>query len=84
VRHETFRELSIRQDLLAMEIGERYLCGRDEEGFAIIEAIGVSLEFRQLSRADHAFATDKVRWADLDVPVFPRMQIEEELNQGSL
>jgi hypothetical protein len=84
VSHETFRELSIRQDFLAMEIGERYLGGRDEKGFSIIEAIGVSLKFRQLSRADHAFATDKVRWANLDVPMFPCMQIEEELNQGTL
>src|ERR1043166_9011283 len=47
-----------------------------------LDRIGLIFKFRELADADHALAADDKGRRDLRVPVFGRVQVQEELNES--
>src|SRR6202011_2134074 len=80
VSHEIFRQLPVRQRLLAMQVCQRHLGSRNQKGLSFLQPVSVFLEFRQLSGTDHAFTPHKMRRADFDITMFYRMEGQEKLD----
>src|ERR1041385_514237 len=85
------RKLFLRQNLFAMDVRYWRFSGRDEiemtELVRVItlgDAVVLILELRKLSHAFKTFRPDHERWRHLRVAVLARVQIKQELNQGSL
>src|SRR5437868_5746641 len=62
--------------------------GRQEKlipsGSIRFKPVHICFKFRQLSRPDHAIAADQKWWTNLEIPMLACMQIEHELDQGTL
>ena len=67
-----------------MKIRHRHFRRRREEKLAVSEPVHVLLKFRQLRRADHAFAPHQKRRAHFEITVLARVQIEHELDERPL
>lgn len=79
------RQVRGRDDLVGVEVGERDLCGGDEEELALGDPGGeqVLLELGQLARARHGLAGDEERNGVLDVTVAAGVQVEHERDEGA-
>src|SRR5439155_20011636 len=74
-------------DLVAHDIGQRYLGGRNEVELALLaprHGEQVVFEFRQLSRAVHAFGFYDVWRIDLGVAVLHGMHVEHQLSDRAM
>ena len=78
------RQLAQRQNLLPMKIGYRHLRRGREEHLVLLQAIHVLFELRQLRGADHAIATHQEGRTHFRITVLPRVQVEHEVDEGTL
>ena len=77
-------EFVLGEDGVAVEVGDGNFGGGGEEEFVVLGAIHVVLEFGELAGAFHALAAHDVGDVDFLVSVFAGLQVEEELDEGSL
>ena len=77
-------KLVLGEDGFPVEVGDGDLGGGSEEELAVVGAIHVIFELRQLGGAEHALAFDEERDVDLFVAVFVALGIEEKLDEGAL
>src|ERR1043166_1678035 len=67
-----------------MKIRHRHFRRRRQEKLLFLEPVHVFLEFRQLTGADHRFASNQKRRAHFEIAVLARVEIEHELDERSL
>src|SRR5438270_12854364 len=72
-----------------MKICHRHFRRRRQEklipsGSVRFKPVHVRFKFWQLGRPDHAIAADQKWWTNLEIPVLACMQIEHELDEGTL
>ena len=84
VGDEFLRQLSQREDFLAMKIRHRHFRRGREEHLVLFQPVHVFLKLRQLRRPDHAIAPHQKRRTHFQVTVLARVQVEHELNQRPL
>lgn len=77
-------QLFLLQDFFAMQVCDRDLSGRDEVKVIFRAVINLVAKLGQLTGADEAFWTDKVRRVDLRVAVLAAVEIEQKVDQCTL
>ena len=83
MRHPFERQRFRGHDLLAHQVGDRHLGGRDEvERLLAAYREQILLELRQLPGADQRLGLHQVRHVHLGVAMLARMQVQHELRQG--
>ena len=55
-----------------------------EEKLILLQLVHVGLKLRKLRRADHAITPNYKRRTNLKIPMLARVQVEHELDQGTL
>src|SRR5216117_3144678 len=71
------------QDLIAMQVRDGHLGGRNEEQIVGRRPVGLLLELRDVARPLHRLALYQERWLHLDVAVLAGVQVEHEVDQGA-
>ena len=84
VSHVFFRQISLRQNLLAVEVGYRHLGRRHQEQLPALSRIHVLAELRQLPGSHHASLPHKKGRRNLGVSVRPRVEIQHPMDQRPL
>jgi hypothetical protein len=72
-------KISAFEDLVPVEIGQRHLGRRDEEQVVLAGVIQLLGELGKLAGARHRGAVHQQWRRDLEIPVFPRVQVEHEV-----
>ena len=72
------------EDLVAVEVRDGHLGGRDPPEVLLGVVVQVLAELRQVARADEALAPHHVRRVDLDVAVLLRVQVEHVRDERAL
>ena len=70
--------------LLAVNVRERHFGGRDQEIFRTLNLKQILFEFREIAGSRKRSAVHQRGRNDFFVAVFPRMQIQHEINQRTL
>src|SRR2546430_17665743 len=84
VSDKFFWKIGNRQDFFSMKVRHRHFRRRREKKFAVLQAVHIRFELRQLTGADHGFAPDDKRRTDFGVTMLAGVEIEHEINQGPL
>ena len=77
-------QISLLEQGLAVEIGNRNFRGRNQKEFVVLRGVDFLREFGQLTGSDSAFVLYHVGHADFLVAVLAGLDVEEILYEGTL